>query len=154
MKTKTKQLEKLENEYLTKLTVPELKSYIIDLVTDYYISISEKDKVKIQTIIATFDKLKDLHEEINVESYINYALITVFIKVILNTDSAINIEEPILKSDSGFSKNIYFSEPTELEQIIEYFTFQEILKKVKELNEANLSKAEIEELFNYKDYVI
>ena len=85
---KLKQLEKLESDYLVKLNVHELKSYILDLATEYYISIASKDNVKVKTVLEAFDKIKDLHKEKNVEAYINYALITVFIKVILNSTSA------------------------------------------------------------------
>ena len=149
---KLKQLEKLESDYLAKLTVTELKSYILDLATEYYISIASKDNAKIKTVLEAFDKIKDLHKEKNVEAYIKYALITVFIKVILNSTSAVNLKEPKLTT-SKKEGNYLINRPTELVRVIEHFRFKKIFERQAELTEANLSTKEIEELFHYEDYI-
>lgn len=150
---KLKQLEKLESDYLAKLTVPEIKSYVLDLATEYYISIASKDNVKIKSVLETFDKLKVLHEEINVEAYINYALITVFIKVILNSTSAVNLKEPILTTTKKESNPLIYK-PTDLEKVVSHFRFKKIFERQKELEEANLSEEEILELFHYENYTV
>ena len=149
---KLKQLEKLESDYLVKLNGNELKSYILDLATEYYISIASKDNAKIKTVLKDFDKIKDLHKEKNVEAYINYALITVFIKVILNSTSAVNLKEPKLTANKKESSYL-FNRPTELERVVEHFKFKKIFERQAKLTEANLSKDEILDLFHYEDYI-
>lgn len=149
---KLKQLDKLQEDYLTKLTVPELKNYIINLSIEYFISMASHDHKKVKLIVETFEKLKDLHEEKNVEEFINYCLIDVFNKTVVKSNFLINIEEPILVIGSNNGNNILVE--SELEKAVEYFKFKEIHRRTEELVEANLSEEEIRELFNFHDYYI
>ena len=145
-----KQLENLQEDHLKKMSVPELKNYILDLATDYFIAISEKDVRKVDLIIKTFDKILELHEDLNLSAFINYSLITIFNKLVLRNSISVDLKEP----DINKPKAVELFEMTDLERIVDAFRFKKVIERESELNEANLSKEELLELYHYKDYLI
>ena len=147
MMYKSKQLNKLQKEYLSNLTIHELKSFILDLATEYYVAIVSKDKIKIQSVLNTFDNLKDIHDEKDVESYINYALIQVFNKVILKADSHINLNKPVLNP-------IDINTVTDLNLAVSHFESLEAMAKYEEMSESNFSEEEVKRLYNFDDYYV
>lgn len=147
-----KKLDKLQEDYLTNLTVPELKEYILNLCIKYYSSLASKDYDKFNLIIETFEKLIKLNKEVDVENYISYCLIKVFNKLIINSD-AVNLKEPVLVNDSKTNRNPFFME-NDLEKVVSYYRFKKINERTSELVEANLSEEEIKDLFNFNDYYV
>ena len=73
-----KKIDKLQEDYLNNLTVPELKEYILNLSIEYYSSLASKDYDKFNLIIGTFEKIIDLNSNYDVGSYISFCLINVF----------------------------------------------------------------------------
>ena len=146
-----KKVDKLQEEFLNKLTVPELKEYILKLSIEYYTSLASKNNERFNLIVATFEKIIDLNPELNVEDYISYCLIEIFNKSILNSDKVINLKEPKLIAESDV-KAFYVA--SDLEKIVQYYTFKRTEERLKELSNANLSEEAVLELLNFNDYYI
>lgn len=147
-----KKIDKLQEDYLTNLTVPELKEYILNLSIEYYSSLASKDYDKVNLIIGTFEKIIDLNSNYDVRSYISFCLINVFNKLIINSD-AVNLKEPVLTNESKTDNKFMFT-PTDLEKVVSYYKFEKIHKRTVELTEANLTVEEDKDLFNFNDYYI
>lgn len=153
-----KQLDKKQTQFLLNLNFNDLKKYVDNLAKQYYVQLSAGEENKVVTIITIFRKIVELHEDKNIESYINYSLIKTFNEILfksVNVDSdikPIHINEPVVMAE-GNNSNVIFVE-SQLEKVIRHFEEEKAFKYADELKEKLVTEDDIKEYFHYNDYVI
>ena len=145
------QLNKRQEDYIKKLDVNGLKTYIDNIAKSYYLNIINKDKLSANNSIETLNKIKMLHQDKNLDTYINHSLITVF-NDIFQSDRVENLNRFLPEPSMQTSANGYLRK-TELDDIMEYNHYQEALKIESEFQKKCKSKDDLLKLYHYTDYI-
>ena len=146
------QLNKKQEDYIRNLDAVGLRNYIDNIAKSYYISIINDDKLSANNSIETLNKIKMLHQEKNLETYINHSLITVFNEILI-TGSVGNIND-ILQEPTLNTNNTGFIRKSEIDNIFESINLEKALQIEKEYNKQCQSKDDVLELYNYSKYKV
>ena len=145
------QLNKRQEDYIRKLDATGLKTYIDNIAKSYYLNIINQDKLSANNSIETLNKIKMLHSDKNLDSYINHSLITVF-NDIFQMDRVENLNRLLSEPSMQTSFNGYIRK-SEMDAILDYNHIQEALKMESEFQKKCKSKDDLLKLYNYDDYI-
>lgn len=146
------QLNKKQEDYIRNLDAVGLRKYIDNIVKSYYFSIINDDKLSANNSIETLNKIKMLHQEKNLETYINHSLITVFNEILI-TGSLGNIND-ILQEPTLNTNNTGYLVKSEIDNIIESIHLEKALQIEEEYKKQCQSKDDVLKLYNYSKYKV
>ena len=144
------QLNKKQDDYIRKLDTSGLRTYIDNIAKTYYLNVINNDKLSADNSIETLNRIKMLHSDKNIDTYINHSLVTV-INEILITGSSENINA-ILPEPTPQTIQNGFMRKTKLDKIFDCKQTQKASEIEKEYKEKYTSDDDILKLYNYEKY--
>lgn len=148
-------LDKKQTKFIMGLGLDDLKKYVDNLSNQYYVCISKGEIYKTNTILETFKKIIEIHEDTNIESYINYSLSKTFNDILFKSVdncsglTPIIISEPVLLTSDNQAPFI----ETKLEKVVKHFETEKAFKYMDELKEKLKTEEDVKKYFHYYDYV-
>ena len=144
------QLNKKQEDYIRNLDVSALKNYIDNIAKTYYLNIINEDRLSANNSIETLNKIKMLHSEKNLDTYINHSLIKVFNEILI-TGSSGNINGYLNEPQLNIN-NKGFVAKSELDNIFNGINLEKALQIEKEYQKKYTDRNGILKLYNYNKY--
>ena len=146
------QLNKRQEDYIRNLDSAGLKTYIDNIAKTYYLNVINNDKLSANNSIEILNKIKMLHQDKNLDSYINHSLIMVFNEILISRSSG-NINDFLMESPLDMNLNGLILK-SELDKILDLKIHNQALKIEQEYQQQVQSEDDLKNLFNYSKYKI
>lgn len=146
------QLNKRQEDYIRNLDSAGLKTYIDNIAKTYYLNVINNDKLSANNSIEILNKIKMLHQDKNLDSYINHSLIMVFNEILISRSSG-NINDFLMESSLNININGMILK-SELDKILDLKIHNQALKIEQEYQQQVQSEDDLKNLFNYSKYKI
>ena len=146
------QLNKKQEDYIRKLDATGLKSYIENIAKTYYLNIINNDKLSANNSIELLNKIKMLHSDKNIDTYINHSLIKVFNEILIS-ESMGNISEYLNEPSLNITNNAYMVK-SEIDNIFDGINLEKAFQMEKEYKQKYKTNDDIMKLYNYDKYKV
>ena len=146
------QLNKKQDDYIKNLDVSALKNYIDNIAKTYYLNIINNDKLSANNSVELLNKIKMLHSDKNIDTYINHSLIEVFNEILIS-ESISNISEYLNEPVLNITNNAYMVK-SELDNIFNGINLEKALQIEKEYQKKYTDRDGILKLYNYNKYKV